>query len=185
MPGDVKMATKEDFLAGGRAPALPWGKSAAWREANRTLGFLIRRHRRELAQAVTIARRVQVHLASLFALMDDLCTATCRFCPDPCCLTAKVWIDFRDLLFLHLAGQPVPMAQLRHDLNGACRCLGPKGCTLPRISRPWVCAWYLCPPQAARLKKKAPPVQENFRRAVQAVKTGRKEMEAEFVRRVT
>lgn len=185
MSADLKIAGKQDLRTDGSMPALPWGPSAAWREANRTLDLLICLHRAELKQAVTLARRVQAQLGWLFALMDDLCAATCRFCPDPCCLAATVWIDFRDLLFLHLTRQPVPTKQLRHDLNATCRCLGPKGCSLPRISRPWVCAWYLCPPQAAHLRKEAPSVQENFSRAVQVIKTGRKEMEAEFIRVVS
>ncbi|MBW2247710.1 MAG: hypothetical protein JRF62_11105, partial [Deltaproteobacteria bacterium] len=59
------------------------------------------------------------------------------------------------------------------------------GCMLPRITRPWVCTWYLCPTQKANLRQKPKSVQYLFSRAVQAIKTGRKEMESEFIRIVS
>jgi hypothetical protein len=34
----------------------------------------------------------------------------------------------------------------------------PRGCRLARISRPWICTWYLCPAQTSRIRR--PPVIE-------------------------
>ena len=75
---------------------------------------------------------------------------TCSFCPQPCCVAARVWLDLADLLVLHLAGLPIPPAQLRAAHHQSCRYLGPRGCRLPRTARPFVCTWYHCPTQMAR-----------------------------------
>ena len=72
----------------------PWNSIAAWQEANRSLNFLIQKNLSELDRAMSLAHKVQTRLASIFSILDDLCKATCPWCPDPCCLTAKVWIDF-------------------------------------------------------------------------------------------
>ena len=162
-----------------------WGAMNTWKTVNRNLEYLIRRHGSKMDQAVALARDVQVRLESIFSLLDDLCSVTCPWCPDYCCLVAKVWIDFKDLLFLHLNGHQIPPAQLLPDFKETCRYWNPKGCTLPRIVRPWVCTWYLCPTQKANLRQNPKSVQDKFIRAVQAIKTGRKKMESEFIRIVS
>ena len=94
-----------------------WAATETWKTANRTLEYLIRRHGPNLIRAVGLARDIQVRLEWIFLLLDDLCTVTCPWCPDPCCLTAKVWMDFKDLLFLHLNGHRLPPAVLRGHLD--------------------------------------------------------------------
>jgi hypothetical protein len=163
----------------------PWNSMAAWQEANRSLDFLIQRNLAELNRVMNLVQKLQVHLGSIFSILDDLCKATCPWCPDPCCLSAKVWIDFKDLLFLHLGGHQIPPAQLLPNLKKICRYWSLKGCVLPRMSRPWVCTWYLCPTQQANLRQKVDRTQDEFSRLIQAVKDCRTEMEDEFVRVVS
>jgi hypothetical protein len=163
----------------------PWGSKVKWQIVNRDLDYLIYRHYDVLKDAVMLARDLQVRMVSIFSLLDDLCWVTCPWCPDPCCLAARVWIDFKDLLFLHLAGHPVPPEQLLSDFKESCRYWSPRGCMLPRISRPWVCTWHLCPTQKVNLRRKAPSVQEKMRHAVQRITAGRKVMETEFIRIVS
>jgi hypothetical protein len=155
---------------------------ATWTEANRSLRFLIQKNLTELDGAMALAKKLQTHLGSIFSILDDLCMATCPWCPAPCCLTARVWIDFKDLLFIHLSGHQIPPEQLLPDLNTACRYWSLKGCVLPRMSRPWVCTWYLCPTQTARLSRKARHRQDEFGQLIRAVKVCRTEMEDEFIR---
>jgi len=163
----------------------PWGSKVKWKIVNRDLDYLIYRHYDVLKDAVMLARDLQVRMVSIFSLLDDLCWVTCPWCPEPCCLAARAWIDFKDLLFLHLAGHPVPPEQLLSDFKESCRYWSPRGCMLPRISRPWVCTWHLCPTQKVNLRRKAPSVQEKMRHAVQRITAGRKVMETEFIRIVS
>jgi len=132
-----------------------WGATDTWKTANRNLEYLIRRHGPNMNRAVVLARDIQVGLESIFLLLDDLCAVTCPWCPDPCCLAATVWIDFKDLLFLHLNGHEIPPAQLLSDLKETCRYWGPRGCMLPRIARPWVCPG-ICAPPRRRIFAKSP-----------------------------
>lgn len=162
--------------------APPWGEPAEWREANETVDYLIRIHREELDHVIILAREVRHRSESVFPLMDELCSVACTWCPDPCCLRATVWFDFRDILFFRLNDLEIPPAQLIRHTNDTCRYAGIRGCTLPRIHRPWICTCYLCPPQMTNLRRKDRSDQNAFNQAVQAIKTGRKEMEDEFVR---
>jgi hypothetical protein len=172
---------KNDFY--GAEP--PWGSKVKWQIINGDLDYLIHRHHDALKNAMKLAVDIESRLASIFPTLDDLCRATCPWCPDPCCLTAEVWIDFKDLLFLHLGGHPIPDKQLRSKSNKVCHCWRSKGCALPRMTRPWICTWYLCPTQTAVLRQKPRHTRDKFNRMIQAIKTGRTEMEAEFIRVVS
>jgi len=163
----------------------PWGSKVTWQIVNRDLDYLICRHHDALKDAVTMAQDMEARLGSIFSLLDELCSASCPWCPNPCCLSAAVWIDFKDLLFLHLCGHPIPDKQLRSNLKKVCRYWKPKGCVLPRLSRPWICTWYLCPTQKAILVRKSSRDRDKFSRQIQAVKDGRRKVEAEFIRVVS
>ncbi len=162
--------------------APPWNSPETWHEANQTVAYLIERHRPELNRFVKLFQDVKGRLERLIPWIDELCANTCPWCPAPCCLFAVVWFDFADLLFLHLSSQQIPPSQPQQVAKIPCRYLGARGCTLPRISRPWICTWYLCDSQLANLRKRDDDAQDIFNQALQAVKEGRREMEAEFIR---
>ncbi|MBI9082092.1 MAG: hypothetical protein JEZ11_00760 [Desulfobacterales bacterium] len=162
----------------------PWGAPDQWREANAALNHLMAIHDKKLNSAIEAARAIGDRLKWLFPLLDTLCDETCPHCPDPCCLSAKIWVDFKDLLFLHLAGHPVPQVQLIADTGSRCTCISHRGCTLPRLSRPWVCTWYLCPAQTARLRRRPASNQTLFRDTVLSIKSLRNRMEQDFIQAV-
>ena len=163
----------------------PWGSKVKWQIVNRDLDYLIHRHYDALKNATKLAHDLEVGLTSIFLLLDDLCRVSCPWCPNPCCLTAEVWIDFKDLLFFHLGEHPIPDRQLRSSSEKVCHCWRPKGCILPRIARPWICTWYLCPTQKAILRRKSSHTRNKFSRTIQDIKICRVEMEAEFIRIVS
>jgi hypothetical protein len=161
---------------------LPWADRKRWAAANQSIAHLLARHGRVLATAAETARAVRSRLSSLAPLLEALCRRTCLHCPDPCCLGAKIWFDTADLLLLHLSGLPVPEAQPIADLGAVCRYAGPRGCRLGREVRPWICTWYLCPPQAAILRRRPAGERAAFERAVGEIKRLRKVLEEEFIR---
>jgi len=161
--------------------SLLWALPAEWQEANQALEYLIRINDRALGPAKSLATTIQKNLETVFPILDHLNASTCPWCPDPCCTTAKVWFDFKDLLFLHLNMGNIPPAQLIKTGEGSCRYLGIKGCKLNRISRPWVCTWYLCPTQTAVLRKNSSQAIQTIRKTFEAVKDGRRKMEEEFI----
>lgn len=133
------------------AASLPLADEAVWLAANQEIGRLCALPDPQVRRARRAAEEMAGLLAQADALLEPLCAATCPWCPRPCCLDARVWLDRRDLLFIHLGGQAPPPAQLRQSVDQPCRYLGRRGCALPRALRPWVCTWYLCPTLTARL----------------------------------
>jgi hypothetical protein len=162
--------------------APPWGTKPAWQEANRSIDHLNQRYSGKLSSAVVLAVSVRVRLESIFSLLDDLCMETCPRCPDPCCLNASPWFDFRDLLFFHLNSLAIPFSQTIETSKAVCRYSSPQGCTLARISRPWICTWYLCSVQTANLNSRRANQRKDLTVAVNGIKALRKEMEETFIR---
>jgi len=162
-------------------PDIPWFAAADWRQANLALQHLCTRHQTSLAPARITARKLKRCLEALYPLLDDLCDQTCSGCAEPCCHVATVWFDFRDLIFIHLSGQAITTVQLSRSPEGNCRCCGPTWCCLPRLSRPWTCARYVCPPQKRLLAQMPADTLAGFEKAVATIKALREQMEAEFI----
>lgn len=135
----------------------PWGRPEAWREAQTSLDYLLERRAGDLNSCRRLARRLEGLYSDLQRRLEALGSLTCRHCAAPCCRRAFVWFDFADLLFLHLRRHPLPLHQPRRPASGPCAFLAEGGCRLPRMSRPWVCTWYLCPDQMRCLRAGAGP----------------------------
>jgi len=160
----------------------PWADSESWAEINLSIAYLADRYGRRLAPVFETAGLIRSRLMLLATLLDELCLNTCPHCPEPCCLGAKIWFNTADLLMLHLNRMPVPYAQPLSAWDRICRYAGPGGCRLARPFRPWICTWYLCPPQVARLRKSDEEKQEGFGRAVGEIKRLRMALEEGFIR---
>jgi hypothetical protein len=162
------------------SPAVPWNTSQLWREANASLEILLNRNRVALGGARNHSKRLRYLLEQIFPIMEDLCRKTCPTCTDICCRRAWVWVDFKDLLFFHLAGIVPPEAQLLGRQGDRCRYAGPRGCRLDRIQRPFVCIWYVCPEQA-RLLNARPTEKSALSDIFEQIKKYRRRMEADFI----
>ncbi len=159
----------------------PWGAVSAWQEANISIGFHIQRYYSRLKPARQIARHTRIRLESIFPTLDNLAMMTCSRCPAACCLSASPWYDWRDLIFLHLNQLSIPRTQTIPAVEEICCYTSPKGCRLPRITRPWICTWYLCPAQTANLKHPSFNRWQTLSRVLGEIKTGRQKLEAEFI----
>jgi hypothetical protein len=154
-------------------------------EPHHSVNFHLRRYQNEWKKSLFVAHALENRLKALFPILDDLCINSCPWCPEPCCLKAKVWFDFKDLLFLHFNHLPIPLAQPITNMNTTCRYVSHRGCVLSRIARPWICTWYLCPVQTAILRKRDYIQYDAVNRIIQEIKSLRKEMEEGFIRVVT
>jgi hypothetical protein len=159
----------------------PWGDAASWNEINRSIRHLVSLYRDRLGEAVETAMEIKAQLELLMPVQDGLVGSTCVECQCPCCTTATVWMDFTDLLYLHLTGQEPPGLQLIEKQTDSCRYHTGTGCILPRLSRPWVCTLYFCPPQLAILRTMDPEQRKKIDDAILAVKTRRKKLEEIFI----
>lgn len=175
---------KSSHTAAGNVPQQPWTASGEWNEANRSLAALISSRGRTLAAIRELALTLKDLLNELGERFEAIGAATCGHCPHPCCATARPWFDFRDLLFIHLTGQAFPEGQPLEIDSTICRYLGPKGCRLIRLQRPWICTWYVCPTQTVRMRRQDLRLKERMTQLVQETKGIRIEMEDRFVEAV-
>ena len=159
-------------------------RNPQWQASNCALASLLAIHRRDLGRAIAVAVEIRRGIDELTPLMAALCNRTCRFCPEPCCISNTVWIDFRDLLFLHLIEEPIPPCQAASDPNDACPFLSHHGCRLPPRTRPWMCTQYICPAQRAILKRKGRPTAAALLGKIKRIGKKRILMETEVVRRI-
>ena len=160
---------------------IPWASSSAWREGRLSLTMTIAAAGADLDPARAMASRI-VHRYDLAGdLFDTLSGESCGVCRRPCCRDARVWLDFKDLLLIHLSGQSPPPAQLRCNRQERCRYLTSQGCTLPRGVRPWVCTWYICPAQRRMLLRDIPGGPVRLARWWQEIASLREAMEAAFL----
>ena len=159
-------------------------QSRQWQESNCALTHLLAIHRRDLERALAVAMEIRSAIDGLTPLMEALCSRTCRFCPEPCCIGHTVWIDFRDLLFLHLLKEPIPPCQAASGPGDACPFLAHYGCRLPPRIRPWMCIKYICPAQRAVLIRKGRPATAALLDKIERIEKNRVTMEAEVIRRI-
>lgn len=148
-----QMNSSPGWIEAGRSYAVR--RSTAdrhWVSTNRALLAWLKTRCPALFLAQEIAASIRERIEALFPLMEDLCRATCPWCPEPCCIVTRVWFDFRDLLFFHLVAAPLPPGPIGRK-GSACRYLSGHGCRLPRLLRPWACSQYLCATQRRFLAK--------------------------------
>ena len=161
---------------------IPWATPRAWQTASQSVRFHRQIYDPEFEPVTLLARILRQRLESIFSDLDELCIDSCPWCPEPCCLKASVWYDFKDLLFLHFNEQPIPPAQPKANLNMPCRYLGSRGCRLPRMTRPWICTWYRCPTQTAKLRNGHQAKRELLDQTIARIKSERILLENEFIR---
>jgi hypothetical protein len=160
----------------------PWSRPATWRAVTAALDHhLGLPHFRRQNMIRQKAGAISHLMARLDRPMDALSRVTCPECGDPCCRRATLWYDFVDLLVMGSTCQPWPPGQPMAAVGAQCRYLGPNGCRLPRIRRPWICTWYLCPRQTAHLEAVWPAQRETINRLITGVKQLRRGLQGAFI----
>jgi hypothetical protein len=166
-------------------PMVPWEEAAQWREAQQSLARMASHHDEALQSTSVLAEDIHRRLQKLFPLMKAIGDHTCTRCADPCCETARVWYDFRDLVLYHLLHVKLPAVQPTDSAGGGCRYRSRRGCTLERIARPWICTWYLCPAQKAVLLEAGESFRSTILTGIEGIGQDRKRLESEFLSVVT
>ena len=119
-------------------------------------------------------------METLFSMMEDLSGSFCPECEYPCCFFGSLWATMQDIIFMHLTCQPIIPLQPMHDYSTPCRYLKPQGCTVSRLSRPWICNGYLCESQWNDMKINRPKMADHYTDIMVKMQKDRKEMEDEF-----
>lgn len=160
--------------------AIPWQTAKKWCQIQAALKHTVAQYQGALGQALATAADIRTLLTDIFPMMTLAGQAHCRNCMDPCCVRAYVYYDFCDLLYFTLADIAAPAGQPRSDRRQTCRYLQKSGCMLNREQRPWICTWYLCPPQKQWFIEQG-PMGEVILQKIKKVQALRKQMEAVFM----
>ena len=168
-----------------KEPFIPWNTGKLWSEVNDSIRHLCKLHQNKLQLTNKYTRQLHENLTSVFSEMDLLCGTTCVSCKETCCSVAKLWYDFKDLIFLHITGIQIPNAQPLNEYKEVCRYLSPTGCILDRMRRPWICTHYLCHTQTAYLRKHDRTLLKNIDVCLIKIKRLRNDMEEEFIKVTT
>lgn len=147
---------------------------SAWNEELKVLAEFVSRERDRARQ---LASRIAEGIASLDPVMSRWCDATCPDCADPCCEGRAVFFNRTDLLVLLASGLTPPPGQTRQAPGQPCRYLSPRGCTLSRWHRPYVCVWFICERQMELFSEERPAFQRAFIRALESIRSLRIELE--------
>ena len=115
-----------------------------WRDLNGALEAWFRGHQEIRSQAHRQAERIFGLIKWLDPFFERYERESYPHCTDPCCTARRVFFDRADLLFFHALPEAFPEAQTRAFESEPCRYLTPRGCALPRLTRPHVCNWFLC-----------------------------------------
>lgn len=168
----------------GSVPFPPWGDAESWIQVNASLADLlanrINREEREMLHQISCG--IQENLQKIAEVIGPACQVCCTSCRTICCTHAKPYFDFRDLLYLHLAGFTTPKTQPISEYAGTCAYLSATGCTLNRTIRPWICTWYICSEMRSFFENTDALQQLMVR--LDAVKKDRKKLEDMLLERV-
>ena len=172
----------------GRTPEIPgffWASPEEWLEAHQTLDLLFEKYGPALDGVRHWASRYKDGLEGLFPVFDRYTALVCPYCASVCCLKALAAFDFKDLLMMHALDLDPPPHQLRLREHESCRFIGPDGCLLPRIKRPFICTWYMCAPMLELYRQERPRLQRWFSSLMSEAQRHRRAMEEEFIMIVT
>ena len=162
----------------------PWKNCDLWYQAVHSLEHVTEKRWRRLWQARRVADLIENKLRGVDGALETLCDSTCKSCADICCKKATVWYDFKDLLYIHLASGSLPAAQIHKEPDFSCGKLTPVGCELPRIRRPFICTWYICPDQADFCGGQQLQATHDIQTSILEIQTLRKQLEHEYVQAV-
>ena len=143
-------------------------------------------HGRSLDPVRKLSLAMQHSIENLSDKMDRLCTASCPECTDVCCERARIWYDFKDLVYHYFAFGCLPWEQIRKirepGQDPCCSLMTEAGCSLPRSGRPFVCTWYICPVQKAILQENPSFAGRHLPRQIDSLKETRDRLEDRFCR---
>ncbi|MDC3237286.1 hypothetical protein OAT93_00985 [bacterium] len=164
---------------------IPWQTDEEWNQVLLSLQAIESKGKKRLTKLFGTAKKIQKNFEMMSESMEKLCSYTCINCEDICCLRATIWFDFKDLLYIYFATGRFPESQIKKvplkNKIRACNFFTKKGCILPRIERPFVCTWYLCPAQKKHLAYYDPKHLLYFERTLLDIKDLRNKIETEFI----
>jgi hypothetical protein len=100
---------------------------------------------------------IESAISEVAGLQKDYVSMVCSRCLQPCCRRVGYIYSDKDILFLKLSGKK-PVRKRRLFGKKGCSFLGPDGCLLDILSRPFICHRYICPDLKTAINEEAPEI---------------------------
>jgi len=165
---------------------IPWCSAEEWNQVVLSIKRVDGLYGGKLDRVYDTAIKIRQKFEELSGPTGEICSHTCVYCEDVCCVRATIWYDLKDLLYIYFGLNTFPESQIIKKLKGnrqrICCHLSEKGCMLSRIERPFVCTWYFCSVQKKYLALHHYKTKESVDKILMDIKDLRNKMEKEFIR---
>lgn len=179
------MVKKENMPGMKGHATIPWSSADEWNQVFISIKKIDKLYGDKLETVSDMAGKIRQKLEEISRSIEMVCSQTCVHCEDICCLRATIWYDLKDLLYIYFGRNTFPESQIakkiQENKKKSCCRFSEKGCTLPRVDRPYVCTWYFCPAQQKYLALYDPKMKQNFDRVLTEIKALRNKLEEEFI----
>ncbi len=116
-----------------------------WRTVEEIKTFF-REHQGEMEEVNAKALQFKQAFAEIDPLIQEYTAKVCPYCGNVCCCNKHGFPEFADVVAIIAMVGKLPEYDLSVDERAMCQFMGERGCTLPRIQRPYRCTWYFCDP---------------------------------------
>ncbi len=106
----------------------------------------------KLLPVTLAAQNYSQKMEQVSSFIEAYTQKTCPYCGTVCCAQKHGLPEFGDVAAFLSLGHTPPYYDLHLPLSGACQFMGPRGCTIERIIRPYRCTWYFCDPLLTQIE---------------------------------
>ena len=107
------------------------------------------------SKVLNTVKKVESLVSEVAALQKAYVEQLCPDCDAPCCKKVRYLFSEKDILFLNLSGRKRRWRRENLKKKG-CWFLGPVGCILEPISRPFICHRYICIDLGTEMNRRDP-----------------------------
>ena len=100
-------------------------------------------------------KQINTLIIEVVEFQKDYVSKVCPLCLHPCCMRVAYLYSDKDILFLKLSGKKQPRKRQLPGRKG-CGFLGPSGCILDFLSRPFICHKYICTDLETAINREEP-----------------------------
>ena len=112
----------------------------------RDIADVFRYHKDRLIKVRAGAADISSEMENLSAFIQQHTNVVCPACNSVCCINRHSYHTYDDMIYLYARGVKIPLYTADLDDDAPCQFLGKRGCSLPRVLRPYRCNWYFCSP---------------------------------------
>jgi len=124
--------------------------------------------------------RIEVLISEAAQLQKKYVGQVCSKCETPCCARVHYLFNEKDILYLKLSGRKHRWRREAFTKKG-CWFLGPSGCSLDPLSRPFICHSYICSDLKDEIRRENPVHLTELKAKFKIISTLRSQLWSEYL----